>query len=95
MRVQVLVAAIVLAASSFPACAYSDPAQSGNPPESADSDLDQVVCRLTPPPTGTRLGGGHECHTQREWDARQKEAQKELMERQMPAGLSASGSSGK
>ncbi len=65
MRVQVLVAVSVLAAALLPAGAYSDPAQPAGPPQASDSDLDQVVCRVTPPPTGTRLGGGHECHTQR------------------------------
>jgi hypothetical protein len=95
MRVRVLVAVTMLAAASLPVGSYADPVQSGAPPQTGASDPDQVVCRITPPPTGTRLGGGHVCHTQREWDERQKEAQKELMERQMPAGLSASGSSGK
>lgn len=36
---------------------------------------DEIVCKNQPPATGSRLGGGRECHTQREWDQRQKDAQ--------------------
>ena len=36
---------------------------------------DEIVCRMSPPATGSRLGGARECHTQREWDNRMREAQ--------------------
>lgn len=45
---------------------------------SNSGDLDQVVCRMGTPPTGTRLGGSRECHTQREWNKRQEDAQRNL-----------------
>ena len=41
----------------------------------ADGNLDQIVCKDTPPRAGSRIGGGQECHTQREWNRRQKESQ--------------------
>lgn len=39
---------------------------------------DEVVCRMSPPETGSRIGGARECHTAREWDRRQQEAQRIL-----------------
>ncbi|MGH6887755.1 MAG: hypothetical protein ACREHF_00910 [Rhizomicrobium sp.] len=45
-------------------------------------DLDKIVCRSTPPPTGSRLGGGRECHTVREWNERTREEQQMIEERQ-------------
>ena len=41
----------------------------------ADGNLDQIVCKDAPPRAGSRIGGGQECHTQREWNRRQKESQ--------------------
>jgi hypothetical protein len=32
------------------------------------SDLDTIVCRYQPPPTGTRTGGFRECRSQRFWN---------------------------
>ena len=43
---------------------------------STASDPDEVVCRTSPPTTGTRLGAARECHTQRDWDNRMKESQR-------------------
>jgi len=48
---------------------------------------DQVVCKDTPPKTGSRLGGGRECHTQRQWNRMQAESQ-ELTRRQERTGYS-------
>lgn len=42
---------------------------------SSGNSSDEVVCRMSPPATGSRLGGARECHTQREWDNRMREAQ--------------------
>ena len=36
---------------------------------------DDIVCRTVPPTTGTRFGGGRECHKRREWAQRQQESQ--------------------
>jgi len=44
-------------------------------PASTASDPDEIVCRASPAPTGSRLGGSRECHTVRDWDRRQKESQ--------------------
>jgi len=52
------------------------------PEAGAAGDPNEVVCRMTPPTTGSRLGGGRECHTQHEWDARQQEAQRALLKAQ-------------
>jgi cytochrome c5 len=49
---------------------------------SSTSDLDEVVCRMTPPATGSRLGGARECHTAREWNRRQQNSQDTLMKSQ-------------
>jgi len=38
-------------------------------------DLDQVVCKDAPPSIGSRIGGGRECLTQREWNRRMRESQ--------------------
>ena len=47
---------------------------------SSDSpnDPSRIVCKSTPAPTGTRLGGGRTCRTQREWEEIQKRDQDEL-----------------
>jgi len=51
---------------------------------SADSsvDLDAVVCRSSAPATGTRLGGGRECHTVREWKMREQASRDALTKAQ-------------
>lgn len=38
-------------------------------------DLDQIVCKQLPPKTGSRLGGGRECHTLRQWNQQMRESQ--------------------
>lgn len=38
-------------------------------------DLDQVVCKPLPPKIGSRIGGGRECLTQREWNRQMRESQ--------------------
>jgi hypothetical protein len=43
-------------------------------------NLDEVVCKVTPPETGSRLGGSRECRTVREWKLRQQESQ-DMLER--------------
>jgi hypothetical protein len=45
------------------------------PAQPPQDDPDQIVCKETPPPTGTRLGAMRECHTKRDWDQRQKDSQ--------------------
>jgi hypothetical protein len=45
-------------------------------------NLDEIVCRSSPPATGTRLGGGRECHTVRQWNEREREDQRILQQQQ-------------
>jgi cytochrome c5 len=49
---------------------------------SSGANLDEVICKNSAPPTGSRLGGGRECHTQREWNQRQSDAQNALLREQ-------------
>jgi hypothetical protein len=53
------------------------PAAAAAPTASADAgvNLDEIVCHSEPPPTGSRLGATRECHTVRQWNEREKEAQ--------------------
>jgi hypothetical protein len=65
----------------------ASPASPGVPPAAAATDssganLDEIVCKTTPPPTGSRLGGGRECRTQREWNQREVDAQTALRHQQ-------------
>ena len=70
-------AATATTAPSPAATAAAETAPASVPQQSADSavNLDEIVCKNQPPATGTRLGGGRECHTVRDWNRRDKEAQ--------------------
>jgi hypothetical protein len=52
-------------------------------------NLDEIVCRSSPPTTGTRLGGGRECHTVRQWNEREREDQR-ILQQQQSVGMSLS-----
>jgi len=60
----------------------------------AAGDPNKIVCKQGDPTTGTRLGATRTCHTQREWDDFQQQAQKTLVQSQLkgfgnrPAGTS-------
>jgi hypothetical protein len=43
---------------------------------------DEIVCKTSPPPTGTRLGATRQCLTARDWARRQEEAQRILSKAQ-------------
>jgi len=45
-------------------------------------NLDEVVCRSVAPPTGSRLGGGRECHSVREWNQREQDSREALLRAQ-------------
>jgi cytochrome c5 len=64
--------------AAAPPVAPAVPAASDN----SGSNLDEMVCKTSPPPTGSRLGGGRECHTQREWNQRQQDSQSALLRSQ-------------
>ena len=70
-------AATATTAPSPAATAAAATAPATVPQASADSNvnLDEIVCKNEPPTTGSRLGGGRECHTVRQWNQREKDAQ--------------------
>ena len=98
MRIGVMVVTLSLAAS-LPAWAQDAAANAQAAPAatqpaaaapaapvaeaSSQSDLNEIVCKSLPPATGTRLGGGRECHTVREWNERQREDQRMLQQQQV------------
>jgi hypothetical protein len=53
------------------------PAPAGTSVDQA-SDLDTVICKNLPPPTGTRLGARRICDTKRRWLAVQQSSQDDL-----------------
>jgi hypothetical protein len=50
-------------------------------------NLDEVVCKQTPPKTGSRLGGARECHTVREWNRWQLDSRNALMHQQQMGNI--------
>lgn len=64
------------AMASIATSADSAPTATDATQASATADPNKMVCKTMPPPTGTRLGSRHECHTQAEWDERMREDQK-------------------
>ncbi len=61
--------------------ALAEPAPA--PASDVQNDLNRIVCKSTPAPTGTRLGAGRTCRTQREWDEIQKQDQAALKDLQL------------
>jgi hypothetical protein len=70
------------AQAQSPVTAAPAPTPAAAQSQSADVNLDEVVCRTSAPATGTRLGGGRECHTVREWRDREAESQRILQQQQ-------------
>lgn len=71
-------------APAAPQVTTATPQQIAQTPAAAsESNGDEIVCKITPPTTGTRLGGGRECHSARDWENREKEAQKATRDTQM------------
>jgi hypothetical protein len=77
--------AFTLAASAM---AQTTANTSSTPATPTDADLDQVVCHSMAATTGTLLGAHRECHTQREWTARQQREQQEVEKTQRGEGIS-------
>lgn len=78
MKLKQLASVILIGSLGLSAVATAQ--QANTPTASAPADdPDQIICKSTPPPTGTRLGGGRECHTKKEWDQRQKDAEDAVM----------------
>jgi hypothetical protein len=65
------------AQSSVPAMqATQAPAPQAAQTASNGANLDEIVCRSEPPPTGSRLGASRECHTVRQWNERMRQDQR-------------------
>jgi hypothetical protein len=77
------------AATSAPAPAATAVAPA---PVASAEDADRVICRMSPAPTGSRLGSSRECHTQKQWDMMHQQAQENVNNMQV-RGM-ASGPSG-
>lgn len=73
---------LALTVATLPSLAFAD-AAAQNPAPTVVSDPDAIVCKSTPSPTGTRLGSGRECHPQRDWDQREKDARKAVEDKQI------------
>jgi hypothetical protein len=74
------------ATTATPATA-STPAPAAAPAKTASSidtntALNQIVCKSFPAPTGTRIGGGRECQTVRQWNEEQRENQQDVQHEQ-------------
>ena len=61
-------------------------------PTTAASDPDEVVCQMSPPRTGSRIGGARECHTRRDWERYRRESRSMVSGMEM-RGLEGAGSS--
>ena len=56
--------------------------------------LDKVVCRMQPPPLGTRIGRAAVCQTQREWNAMEAGSQSRFHDIQMKSNYGNGGNNG-
>jgi hypothetical protein len=56
--------------------------------DATEADLDKIVCKSQPPPTGTRLGARKTCLSVRQWRVVEEESQKAL-DNQQSVGSSA------
>lgn len=79
----------VAAAPASAVAATSGPAAVPEQSASSAVNLDEIVCRNTAPATGTRLGGGRECHTVRQWNERERQAQ-DITRQQQVVGFAGS-----
>ena len=54
--------------------------------DSVQASLNRIVCRNSPPPVGSRIGGARVCKTQREWNRMRQEGQDQLNRLQIQRG---------
>jgi cytochrome c5 len=87
----IILLAPALAAAQDAAAPAAPPAPAAS--DTSASNLNEVVCKNSPPPLGSRLGGGRECHTQREWNQRQQDSQNALL-RSQQTGFNSSAAGG-
>lgn len=83
-------AAAATATAAPMTAAMPAPAATAAAADSSAVNLDEVVCRTVAAPTGSRLGGGRECHTVREWNQRERESQ-DLTRQQERTGFATHG----
>ncbi len=83
MRLSVLLIVSAVVVGALPTLAVADAAQGSDTSQASATNPDEIVCKMTPAPTGSRLGGGRECHSQREWDQHERDARKALEDKQM------------
>jgi hypothetical protein len=85
---------LFVAAVVVPLAAWADD-KAPTPPvatsQSQVSDLDQVICKRLPPPTGTRLGGKTVCQTKKQWLELETNSQDTLERAQKSSGMPAGG----
>ena len=72
----------VLNTSAAPTAPAAAPATASQDDGVTDADLDKIVCRRQPPPTGTRLGARNVCLTVRQWRIVEEDSQKALTNQQ-------------
>jgi cytochrome c5 len=82
-------------AAAQDAAAPAAPPAAGAASDNSGGNLDEIICKNSPPTTGSRLGGGRECHTQREWNQRQLDSQNALLRSQQTGFNSSAGSGGR
>jgi hypothetical protein len=67
--------------------ATAAPATAASSGNGGATNLDEIVCKQRPPKTGSRLGGGRECHTVRQWNQWQIDSQNALMHQQQMGNI--------
>jgi hypothetical protein len=77
----------VAAATAAPAATAAAAAPAPTSGNGGAANLDEVICKQTPPKTGSRLGGGRECHTVRQWNQWQIDSRNALMHQQQMGGI--------
>ena len=68
----------VLNTSAAPQAPAAAPAAAASQDDATEADLNKIVCRRQPPPTGTRLGSRNVCLTVRQWRVVEEDSQKAL-----------------
>ena len=97
------IASVFAFLAALPLAAFAQDSQATSPSKAPipaattsdqTSDLDTIICKKFPPPTGTRLGSRTICDTKRHWQELQEQSRQELeklQNRGAPAGPGAGG----
>jgi hypothetical protein len=54
-------------------------------------DPDEIICKQSAAPTGSRLGATRECQTRREWESAHQDAQDQLKNMDIKSGYGMNG----